>query len=91
MTQFVKSADGVTLAVVEWGNPDGPEVVLIHGAGQSRLCFAKQRDSDLARDFRLVASICAGMAGRTSRVQHPPTRTAACGLTTSPPCWMQSA
>ena len=55
MTLFVKSADGVKLSVVEWGNPDGPEVVLIHGAGQSHLCFAKQRDSDLARDFRLVA------------------------------------
>ena len=55
MTLFVKSADGVKLSVVEWGNPDGPEVVLIYGAGQSHLCFAKQRDSDLARDFRLVA------------------------------------
>ena len=63
MTHFVKSADGVTLAVVEWGNPDGPEVVLIHGAGQSHLCFAKQRDSDLASDFRLVAFDLRGHGG----------------------------
>lgn len=63
MTQFVRSADGLMLAVVEWGNPDGPEIVLIHGAGQSHLCFAKQRDSDLARDFRLVAFDLRGHGG----------------------------
>ena len=63
MTQFVRSADGVKLAVVEWGNPAGPEVVLIHGAGQSHLCFAKQRDSELARDFRLIAFDLRGHGG----------------------------
>lgn len=62
-TEFVKSPDGVTLAVVEWGNPDGAEVVLIHGAGQSHLCFVKQIDSELARDFRLIAFDLRGHGG----------------------------
>lgn len=63
MTQLVSSADGTRLAVVEWGNPDGAEIVLIHGAGQSHLCFSKQRDSDLARDFRLIAFDLRGHGG----------------------------
>lgn len=63
MTQFVRSADGLMLAVTEWGNPGGPEIVLIHGAGQSHLCFGKQRDSHLARDFRLIAFDLRGHGG----------------------------
>jgi len=61
--QRVKSADGVELSVVEWGNPSGPEIVLIHGAAQSHLCFVKQTDSELARDFRLVAFDLRGHGG----------------------------
>jgi pimeloyl-ACP methyl ester carboxylesterase len=46
--------DGVTLAVQEWGNPDGAELLLIHGVAQSHLSFARQFASPLARDFRIV-------------------------------------
>jgi pimeloyl-ACP methyl ester carboxylesterase len=52
---FVAAPDGVKLATYEWGNAAGPEVVLIHGFAQAHLCFAPQFESELARDFRLVA------------------------------------
>ncbi len=55
-TQSVVAApDGTKLATYEWGNPAGPEIVLIHGFAQSHLCFAPQVSSALARDFRIVA------------------------------------
>jgi non-heme chloroperoxidase len=47
--------DGVKLAVYEWGNPAGPELVLIHGFAQCHLCFRPQIESELARTFRIVA------------------------------------
>jgi non-heme chloroperoxidase len=52
---MVEAPDGVRLAVHEWGNPAGPELVLVHGFAQCHLCFAPQVASDLARDFRIVA------------------------------------
>lgn len=51
---MVKSSDGTGIAVQEWGNPNGPEIVFIHGVLQSHLSFEKQVTSELARDFRLV-------------------------------------
>jgi non-heme chloroperoxidase len=50
----VRSPDGVTLAVQEWGNPTGPEILFIHGFAQSNLSWSRQVKSDLAKDFRLV-------------------------------------
>lgn len=50
----VKSADGVALAVQEWGNPSGPEIVFIHGVFQSNLSWSRQVKSDLAKAFRMV-------------------------------------
>ncbi len=51
----VRAPDGTRLAVYEWGDPTGPEVVLIHGFAQSHLCFEPQLRSELARHCRLVA------------------------------------
>jgi non-heme chloroperoxidase len=51
----VVAPDGTRLAVYEWGNPAGPEVVLVHGFAQCHLCFEPQFRSDLARHFRLIA------------------------------------
>src|SRR5258708_31747730 len=51
----VRAPDGTRLAVYEWGNPAGPEVLLIHGFAQCHLCFAPQFHSALAQHFRLVA------------------------------------
>jgi non-heme chloroperoxidase len=46
---------GLRLHVREWGNPDEPPVVFIHGLSQSHLCWARQYQSSLANEFRLVA------------------------------------
>jgi pimeloyl-ACP methyl ester carboxylesterase len=51
----VTTPDGVSVSVAEWGNPAGPEIVLIHGQAQSVVSFIRQTDSELARDFRIVA------------------------------------
>lgn len=51
----VVTPDGVSVSVSEWGNPAGPEILLIHGQAQSVLSFKRQTDSELARDFRIVA------------------------------------
>ena len=55
LLEQVTTPDGVRVSVGEWGNPAGPEILLIHGQAQSHLSFRRQIESDLARDFRLVA------------------------------------
>jgi non-heme chloroperoxidase len=52
---MVRAPDGVGLAVQEWGNRSGPEILLIHGLAQSHLSFARQFASSLARDHRIVS------------------------------------
>lgn len=51
----VTGANGVKLAVYSWGNQNGPAILFIHGVEQSHLIWDHQYDSDLAKDFRLVA------------------------------------
>jgi len=51
----VRTPDGTRLAVYEWGNAAGQEVVLVHGFAQAHLCFQPQFLSDLAQRYRLVA------------------------------------
>jgi pimeloyl-ACP methyl ester carboxylesterase len=46
---------GLPLNVAETGNPQGPPILLIHGMAMSYLSFTQQFDSDLAKDFRLIA------------------------------------
>ncbi|MBL0423426.1 alpha/beta hydrolase [Ramlibacter sp. AW1] len=53
-SKLVASSDGVRLAVREWGNAAGPEILLIHGGNQSQLAWRKQVESDLAKTFRIV-------------------------------------
>ncbi len=53
--ELVETPDGVTIAVREWGNPAGAEILLIHGVGQSHLSFIRQMTDDLGRDHRIVA------------------------------------
>jgi non-heme chloroperoxidase len=51
----VTSPDGVSIAAQEWGNPDGPEILLIHGFNQCHLAWTRQvNDPGLAREFRIV-------------------------------------
>jgi non-heme chloroperoxidase len=51
----VQGGGGLRLHVREWGQPDGPPILLIHGWSQSHLCWARQYQSALAGEFRLVA------------------------------------
>lgn len=54
-TYTVTGGGGVKLHVTETGNLDGKSLLFIHGFSQSRLCWNKQMQSDLAKDHRLVA------------------------------------
>lgn len=52
----VTAADKVRLAAVECGNPDGPEIVFIHGFSQAHLAWRRQfADAALTQQFRLIA------------------------------------
>ena len=59
----VKTPDAVNISAQEWGNPNGKEIVFIHGFMQSHLSWTKQvRDPELARQFRMISTIFAGTA-----------------------------
>ena len=45
---------GLRLHAREWGDPQGPGLLFIHGWSQSDLCWAKQVAGDLATRFRIV-------------------------------------
>jgi non-heme chloroperoxidase len=51
----VRGGGGLRLHVREWGRPEGPPILFIHGWSQSHLCWSKQYQSGLAGEFRLVA------------------------------------
>ena len=51
----VQGGGGLRLHVREWGKADGPPILFIHGLSQNHLCWAKQYQSSLADEFRLVA------------------------------------
>ena len=51
----VRGGGGLRLHVREWGRADGPPILFIHGWSQNHLCWAKQYESDLASEYRLVA------------------------------------
>ena len=52
----VKTPDGLTVAAQDWGNPNGPEIVFIHGFSQSHLSWIKQlTNNDLAKEFHMVS------------------------------------
>jgi pimeloyl-ACP methyl ester carboxylesterase len=51
----VKTPDGLTISAQDWGNPNGPEILFIHGFSQSHLSWIKQvTDSGLAKEFHMV-------------------------------------
>ena len=51
---WVKTPDGLTISAQDWGNPNEPEILFIHGFSQSHLSWIKQVTSDLAKDFHMV-------------------------------------
>jgi non-heme chloroperoxidase len=54
-THTVSGGGGLRLHVREWGPADAPPILLIHGWSQNHLCWARQYESALAGEFRLVA------------------------------------
>jgi non-heme chloroperoxidase len=54
-TYTVTGGGGLRLHVREWGDPDGPPILFIHGWSQNHLCWARQYESALGDEFRLVA------------------------------------
>ena len=51
----VKTPDGLTISAQSWGNPNGPEILFIHGFSQASLSWIKQvTNSDLAKQFHMV-------------------------------------
>jgi pimeloyl-ACP methyl ester carboxylesterase len=55
VVDFVTAPDGLPICVAETGNPNGPAILLIHGFSQTYAVFKRQFESNLARDFRLIA------------------------------------
>jgi non-heme chloroperoxidase len=51
----VAGGNGVRLHVREWGRPDGPAVLLLHGWSQSWQCWRHQAEGELAGTCRVVA------------------------------------
>jgi non-heme chloroperoxidase len=50
----VTTPDDVTLSAQEWGYPDGPEILFIHGFSQASLSWKLQVTSELANEFKMV-------------------------------------
>jgi pimeloyl-ACP methyl ester carboxylesterase len=59
----VRTPDGVIVSAQEWGNPNGPEILLIHGFSQSHLSWSRQFGSDLAKSFRITTYDIRGHGG----------------------------
>lgn len=51
---FVTTDDGTRLSVHEWGNPQGPAIVFVHGIAQSQLAFGRQMREPLTTKYRLI-------------------------------------
>ena len=50
----VQTPDGVRISAQEWGNPNGAEILFIHGFSQSHLSWSRQVTSELANNFRMI-------------------------------------
>lgn len=53
-THEIRGGGGLRIQAREWGDPDGPELLLIHGWSQCDLCWTKQVSGTLASRFRIV-------------------------------------
>lgn len=53
---FTTSSDGVKIALYEGGNPEGPEILFLHGFSQCAFCWQDQFESETLKNrFRLAA------------------------------------
>ena len=53
-TREILGGGGLKLHAREWGNPEGPPLLFIHGWSQSDLCWLNQVRGDLAGTSRIV-------------------------------------
>jgi pimeloyl-ACP methyl ester carboxylesterase len=54
-TKIVTAPDGTALAAQEWGNPQGREILFLHGFNQCHLSWQRQyADAAMAQQFRMV-------------------------------------
>jgi non-heme chloroperoxidase len=53
-THEIRGGGGLRLHAREWGDPEGPALLLVHGLSQSDLCWTKQVSGDLAAGHRIV-------------------------------------
>jgi len=60
----------VNISAQEWGKPDGPAIVFIHGFMQSHLSWSKQVNSPLANDFRMITYDFRGH-GNSDKIMDP--------------------
>ncbi|MCV4340577.1 alpha/beta fold hydrolase [Pseudomonas capsici] len=67
----VTAPDGVTLAVQEAGNPDGPAIIFIHGLLGSRINWDAQVDSPRLQRYRMITYDLRGhgLSGKPSDAQ----------------------
>jgi len=59
----VQTPDGVLISAQEWGNPNGLEILLIHGFSQSHLSWSRQFQSTLAQTFLIITYDVRGHGG----------------------------
>lgn len=52
---FVEGSGGTRIATYDFGNRDGPALLLIHGYNQCHLCWHRQVSGPLAERYRLIA------------------------------------
>jgi pimeloyl-ACP methyl ester carboxylesterase len=52
---MITGGGGVRLHLLETGNAKGPAIVFVHGFSQCSLAWTRQLNSELARDYRLIA------------------------------------
>jgi non-heme chloroperoxidase len=69
-TARASSIDGTQIAFSEWGNPQGPAVVLIHGWLFSRAAFERQVNGELAERCRVIAYDLRGH-GESGKPENP--------------------
>src|SRR5262249_54868775 len=50
----IRGGGGLTLRAREWGRPEGPAILFVHGWSQCDMCWEAQVHSPLAERFRIV-------------------------------------
>jgi len=67
----IKAPDGVNISVQEWGNPNGKEIIFIHGFMQSHLSWRKQvQDPEMQKQFRMITYDLRGHGG-SDKIMDP--------------------